>query len=129
MNNTLNILDYDIADGQVTITEYDMFAQGDLVIPNEIEGLPVTSIGVSAFEGCGSLTSITTPDGVTIIGDWTFSYCRSLTSITIPDSVTSIGDRAFCGCRSLTSIRLPERFDSPSERKRLGLPESCERDD
>ena len=68
----------------------------------------VTSIGISAFTTCFSLTSITIPDGVTSIGAKAFQVCESLTSITIPDSVTSIGVQAFWFCESLTSITIPD---------------------
>lgn len=68
----------------------------DLVIPNG-----VTSIGISAFSGCSSLTSITIPDSVTSIGNWAFAGCTGLAEIIIPDSVTSIGDCAFDGCAGL----------------------------
>ena len=66
-------------------------------IPRNYQGLPVTHIGVGAFDGCDSLTSVTIPDSVTSIGARAFSGCDSLTSITIPDSVTSIGESAFDG--------------------------------
>ncbi len=68
----------------------------------------VTSIGESAFENCGSLTSVTIPNSVTSIGRYAFYYCTSLTSVTIPDSVTSIGWLAFNGCTSLTSVTIPD---------------------
>jgi hypothetical protein len=89
-----------------TITDCKTSARGELVIPDTIDGNPVTSIGDWAFADCTSLTSITIPDGVTSIGDNAFYECSSLTSITIPDGVTSIGNEAFKDCTSLTSITI-----------------------
>lgn len=73
----------------------------DIVIPSTHEGLPVTSIGASAFGGRSSLTSVTISDSVTSIGNSAFSYCTSLTSVTIGNSVTSVGSSAFYKCTSL----------------------------
>ena len=70
-------------------------AKGELLIPSTYNGLPVTSIGSSAFYYCEILTSVTIPDSVTSIGERAFVGCTSLTSITIPDSVISIGNSAF----------------------------------
>ena len=64
----------------------------------------VTSIGVSAFYGCSSLTSITFADTIESIGSYAFSDCSGLKSIVIPDSVTSIVGYAFYACDSLTSV-------------------------
>ncbi|MDC0550148.1 leucine-rich repeat domain-containing protein [bacterium] len=105
-------LTYTTTDGEVTITDCDTVATGELVIPNTIDGNPVTSIGDEAFFLCDSLTSITIPDSVTSIGDWVFRNCSSLTSITIPDGVTSIGEYAFYDCSSLTSITIPDSVTS-----------------
>ena len=80
----------------------------DVVIPSVHNDKPVTSIGESAFQSCGELTSITIPNSVTSINDYAFYYCTSLTSITIPDSVTSIGFGAFWCCSSLKSIVIPD---------------------
>lgn len=72
----------------------------EAVIPKEIEGASVTSIGSRAFVDCRSLTEITIPDSVTSIGFEAFQECTSLTEIAIPDGVTSIGSNAFSGCTS-----------------------------
>ncbi len=66
----------------------------------------VTSIGVSAFEGCSGLTSVTIGNSVTTIERWAFSNCSGLTAITIPNSVEDIKRRAFESC-GLTSITIP----------------------
>ncbi len=98
-------------DSTVEITGYND-SDTEIVIPSEIEGKSVTSIGAWAFNGCTGLTSITIPDGVTSIGGYAFSGCTGLTSVTIPDSVTSIGDSAFYGCTGLTSITIPDSVTS-----------------
>ena len=81
----------------------------DLIIPAEINGVPVTRIGNWAFYD-NRLTSVIIPNSVTSIGDWAFSN-NLLTSVTIPNSVTRIGERAFRNNR-LISIALPKRFNN-----------------
>ena len=82
------------------------------IIPAEIDGAAVTSIGGSAFYGCNSLASVTIPNSVTSIADSAFSGCTSLASVTIPNSVTSIDFSAFQGCTSLVSIDIPNSVTS-----------------
>ncbi|MEG1582027.1 MAG: leucine-rich repeat domain-containing protein, partial [Clostridia bacterium] len=76
----------------------------EIVIPSTIAGIPVTSIGVSAFRGCTGLTSITIPSSVTTIGSWAFYECTRLVSVTIPSSVTEIGMGVFQNCIGLMSV-------------------------
>ena len=101
--------DYAIAGlSNVVITR----APTDVVIPSEIQGYPVTSIGGSAFSN-NSLTSVVIPNSVTSIGEDAFSN-NSLTSVVIPNSVTSIGEFAFSN-NSLTSVVIPNSVTSIGE--------------
>ena len=108
-------LTFDTSGGTISITDCDTGASGTLIIPETIEGKPVTSIGVDAFFECEFLTSITIPEGVTSIGDWAFDECTRLNSITIGNGVTSIGDWAFYCCEDLTSIIIPDSVTSIGE--------------
>ena len=110
-----SLITYSDEGDSVTITGCETSASGSLIIPDTIKELPVTSIGISAFFECISLTSISLPDGVTSIGASAFSGCTNLTSITIPDGVTSIGDYAFSRCLGLASITIPDGVTSIGE--------------
>ena len=91
----------------VVITKY-IGSSNVANIPSKINGLPVTSIGKSAFSVCKSLISVTIPNSVTYIDDNAFEFCRNLTSVTIPNSVTIIGEEVFSYCTSLTSVTIPD---------------------
>ena len=54
-------------DGSLNIAGYTG-SGGAVTIPDTINGLPVTSIGDSAFRYCTSLTSVLIPNSVTGIG-------------------------------------------------------------
>ena len=104
---------YNITSGSAPCTVEVSYAEESItsaVIPSTVTyngtTYSVTSIGLYAFCGCSSLTSVTIGNSVTSIGDNAFAYCSSLTSITIPNSVTSVGSVAFSNCSSLTSVTI-----------------------
>ena len=66
--NAASVDDLTFDAGTGTITDCNEEAEGELVIPEEINGVKVTSIGDFAFNWCNRLTSITIPDSVTKIG-------------------------------------------------------------
>lgn len=124
---------YTTNNGAISITQYTG-SGGGVIIPDRINGLPVTSIdwnahssltkltdvtsimipnGVTsirhdAFYNCGNLTNITIPDTVTNIGRYAFYYCTNLTRVTIPNGVTSINNFTFSYCASLTNVTIPD---------------------
>ncbi len=89
-----------------TIVEY-VGAQAHVVVPEQIDGVPVVAIGVRAFMDNLDVESIVIPDTVVVIGGGAFAGCRNLTSVTLPESITEIGARAFAGCESLVEVALP----------------------
>ena len=81
---------------------------GDIVIPEEYNGMPVTEIGNFAFNYCKNLESVMMPDSVLNIGDGAFLECESLRSVTISENLRYITNYMFSGCHSLTSIMIPD---------------------
>jgi hypothetical protein len=94
---------YTTNNGTITITGY-IGSGGAVTIPDTINSLPVTGIGINAFNSRTSLTNVTVPDSITTIGDTAFAYCTGLTNVTIGSGVTNIGYHVFFSCPSLTTI-------------------------
>jgi len=93
----LDDLTWTTTDGEVTITDCNEAATGELVIPDTIEGNPVTSIANSAFLDCTSLTNITIPDSVTSIGRAVFLNGKSLIAVTFLGDAPTVGKGVFAG--------------------------------
>ena len=94
-------------DGTAAVTDY-VGEDINVIIPGEMEGLPVTEISVRAFEHKEEILSVTLPSTVRKIGDHAFAECISLEKINLPASLKIIGDGAFFNCSHLTDINVPE---------------------
>lgn len=75
-----------------------------LVIPSEIEGLPVTTIGRKAFKGQKLINDLRIPEGVKDIKESAFEGCILLRYIILPDSIKNIGYMAFAECKNLSGV-------------------------
>ncbi|MBR3281668.1 MAG: leucine-rich repeat protein [Ruminococcus sp.] len=89
--------------GSVVITGYTG-SDTILIIPDTIDGAPVTDIGKNVFTGMNELTAVVIPDTVRSIGERSFSACPNLSSVTLGKSVSGIGGYAFSACPKLTSF-------------------------
>lgn len=104
---TYGVLTYTKYTDYIEITGCDTDVSGTVEIPERIEDLPVTLIGVNAFSRCDGMEQVILPDSVTTIGINAFTYCYSLEQIILPDSLTAIGSSAFRWCKALSEIWIP----------------------
>lgn len=80
-----------------------------LAIPSEVDGVPVTRVGLGGF-AVGlpdEVTSLDVPGTVTTIDDNAFKDHEKLTRVTLHEGLEEVGDNAFQGC-SLEDLSLPE---------------------
>ena len=83
-------------DGTAVITGYEGTAEGDLVIPEEIDGYTVTGVAGDAFSHAAFDGSLSLPKSLRTIGNSAFAYCDKLHgSVIIPGGVEYIGATAF----------------------------------
>ncbi len=114
-----------------TVMGRGSFTGRDLIIPETYNNLPVTAIGVEAFDDdinletinisknietiygyafyrCDNLITVTFGDNSQLenIGDYAFTFCSKLTTVTFGNNcqLESIGARAFLNCSNLTTV-------------------------
>lgn len=102
-----DVLTYEIKDNQVTITGCDKTARGKVIVPDTIEGCPVTAIGEKAFSGRRNITEIVLPETIKTIGRLAFYQCEGMTNINLPSGLTTIEYGTFSLCTSLTTLHIP----------------------
>lgn len=73
----------------------------DVIIPCEIDGIPVTKIADNAFLEHTRMYSVLIPDTVQYIGNYAFYQCVRLECVLIPDSIQDVGWGILLGTRWL----------------------------
>lgn len=104
-------------DGTVSIVGCGSDMTGEVAIPAEISGKPVTKIAEGAFYCVSGLEAVTLPESITELEAGAFYGCTGLTELAIPAGVTAIGESAFYGCTGLSAMKLPDAITE--------IPESC----
>ncbi len=93
----------------IEISSFKSTDMDSLTVPESIDGLPVTVIGIYAGQQ-NKMRTLTLPDTLKEIGPYCFNYCPNLTTLNIPDSMEKIGFRAFEDCSSLATINFPDHL-------------------
>ena len=92
-----------------TIVNYEGKEEGDLVIPETIDGYTVTAIAPFAFYYCTDFDGkLVIPSTVATIGEGAFTACYNLTSIEFSMGLEEIGRCAFAGCKGISEVILPD---------------------
>lgn len=114
----------------ITVTGIRGESVTKLIVPEQIEGLPVVriggyalydnrditevvlpdslkEIGGEAFRGCAKLKTVHLGSGLTSIGEEAFAFCDALQEITLPAGLVSIGEYAFWHCSALADVEVP----------------------
>ncbi len=92
---------------EVRINAYEGTAT-EVVIPAEIDGVPVTRLQAGVFRDCKTVRHISLPDTITEIPNSAFNGCANLITVNIPSAVLNIGNNAFLRCNALKTVTLPE---------------------
>ena len=104
--NPTSDFEYQKTDDQkgIQISKY-IGSDQTVVIPQKIDGLPVTVIGSSAFIE-SDITSLMMPDSVTNIYTYAIAGCEKLTEVRLSENLQAVGECSFSGCTSLTQVDL-----------------------
>ena len=78
---------------------------GNVVVPNEIQGQPVTVLMEKCFAD-SQLCQIMLPDSLRKIEAWAFRKCLNLEEVKIPDDVQEVRYAAFKQCKKLRRLEL-----------------------
>lgn len=111
---------YQETSGSYCITDYLGTIGEELVIPETINGKPVSEIGKNAFLSCHKLKKVTIPKSVKKIGDQAFASCVWLEEAVMEPGVEMLGNNVFTGCEGLENVSLPDTVTSMGEKTFAG---------
>ena len=105
-----DMLSYSSKNGEITITGLSRKGKNEkissLIIPSEIEGLPVRAIADKAFAYEASLETVVLPKDLLTIGERAFAQCTKIKRVYFPETLTALDKSAFLGCSAFTEMRV-----------------------
>lgn len=108
---TIGPLTFALSQGEATVIACDPEAAGEILIPERVEGCPVTAIGSSAFEAAEWITAVTIPDSVVVIEENAFHRAYRLVSVALPKNLKDIPEKTFYECSSLRDVNFPKGLE------------------
>lgn len=135
------------------ITSYNGFDTDKIIVPSEIDGNQVISIGIKAFmnstaseiilpntikaiagkafTGCSNLKHLDLPEGIEYLGESCFSQ-SGLETVSIPGTIRKLSSWCFDDCTNLHSVSIGEgvvtmeygAFGGCASLKQIALPET-----
>lgn len=106
-----NLWRYVVLDGAEVRLERCTPAVEDLIIPEELAGLPVVALAADACAHLTGLRSVVVPDSVVSIGYCAFRNCTGLERAVLPGQVAEFDPGWLRNCPRLEELVLPGRLD------------------
>lgn len=92
VEGTKSDFETEMENGTITISKFVGFDEKEIVVPNQIDGIAVRSIGVNAFAKCTGIERVIISEGIEEIHDGAFSGCTSLREVFLPTTLLLLGD-------------------------------------
>lgn len=99
-----NALQYEVKNGEIKVLVWKGYSTY-ACIPEEIEGVPVTTIGRKAFLSNKRIQEVCLPESILEVEEWAFAYCSRLAWISLPRKNIVFGKGAFLQCERLEQIK------------------------
>lgn len=77
-----------------------------MCLPETVDGLPLTVIGMKAFLSCKSVERLELPSTLETVEDWGFAHMKNLKEIVFPVKEIAFGKKVFLGCENLQRVTL-----------------------
>ena len=94
------------AEGALKVNS-DVKLSGEVVIPDTVDGVTVTSLDGFAFNNQNDVTSIVMPDTIQSMSSSSINFLNGLTDVKLSENLQIIGDMNFSAMKGLTSLTIP----------------------
>lgn len=114
---------YTLDSGEATVVRCNDFISEEIIVPDTLDGYPVTAVGDFAFSAVSEVgeswgntvitysynyQKITLPESVKTIGRYAFAENKNLQEVVLPEDLTDFNYCAFMNCKNLNKINIPD---------------------